>query len=131
MEGFLYWVVGIISRIHTYIMGLNDRVEYNFTDKELHFIVIAALGIALVLLIQPVFKWLAERGYTLAITFIYVFTLIVVITFAIEIGQRATGTGHMEFADITYGILGFIFAFLAYAVIRAVVKLIWSHIKKD
>ena len=129
MEGFLYWVVGIISRIHTYIMGMNDQVEYNFTDKELHFIVIAVLGIGLVLVIQPLFRWLAESGYTLAITFIYVFTLIVVITFAIEIGQKATGTGHMEFADITYGILGFIVAFIIYAVIRAIVKLIWNHIK--
>ena len=130
MEGFLYWVVGIISRIHTYIMGMNDQVEYSFTDKELHFIVIAVLGLAMVLIIQPIFKWLAESGYTLAITFIYVFTLIVVITFAIEIGQKATGTGHMEFADITYGILGFIVAFIIYAVIRAVVKLIYNHIKK-
>ena len=129
MEGFLYWVVGIISRIHTYILGMNDQVEYNFTDKELHFIVIAVLGIGLVLVIQPLFRWLAESGYTLAITFIYVFTLIVVITFAIEIGQKATGTGHMEFADITYGILGFIVAFIIYAVIRAIVKLIWNHIK--
>lgn len=129
MEGFLYWVVGLISQIHTAIMGLNDQVEYNFTDKELHFIVIAILGIALVLVIQPIFRWLAETGNTLVITFIYVFTVIVVITFAIEIGQKATGTGHMEFADITYGILGFIVAFIVYAIIRAIVKLIYSHVK--
>lgn len=130
MEGFLYWIVGLISQIHTYIMGLNDQVEYNFTDKELHFIVIAGLGLILVLLIQPVFRWLAETGHTLVVTFIYVFTVIVVITFAIEIGQKATGTGHMEFADITYGILGFIAAFIIYAIIRAVVKLIADKVKK-
>lgn len=130
MEGFLYWVVGMISRVHTYIMGMNDRVEYNFTDKELHFIVIAALGLGLVLLIQPIFRWLAESGRTLVITFIYVFTLIIVITFAIEIGQKATGTGCMEFADITYGILGFLAAFIVYAIIRAIVKLIASKAKR-
>ncbi len=130
MEGFLYWIVGLISQIHSYIMGLNDQVEYNFTDKELHFIVIAVLGIALVLVIQPVFRWLAESGHTLIITFIYVFTLIVVITFAIEIGQKATGTGCMEFADITYGILGFIVAFIVYAVIRTIVKMIAERIRK-
>ena len=124
MENFLYWIVGLISQIHTYIMGLNDQVEYSFTDKELHFIVIAVLGLAFVFIIQPLFKWLAESGHTLVITFIYVFTLIVVITFAIEIGQKVTGTGHMEFADITYGILGFIVAFIVYAIIRAIVKLI-------
>jgi len=130
MEGFLYWIVGIISQIHTHIMGLNDQVEYNFTDKELHFIVIAILGLIMVFIIQPVFRWLAESGHTLVITFIYVFTLIIVITFAIEIGQKATGTGHMEFADITYGVLGFIAAFIAYAVIRAIVQLVAGKLKK-
>jgi len=129
MEGFLYWIVGLISQIHTYIMGLNDTVEYSFTDKELHFIVIAILGLLLVLIIQPLFRWLAESGYTLIITFIYVFTLIVVITFAIEIGQKATGTGHMEFADITYGILGFMAVFIVYTVIRTIMKLISGKVK--
>ena len=122
MGEFLYWAVGLVSRIHTYIMGLNDRGGYNFSDKELHFIVIAALGVGLVLVIHPIVKWLAERGYSLAITFIYVFTVIVGITFAIEIGQRVTGTGHMEFADIAYGIFGFVAAFIAYAIVYVIVK---------
>ena len=130
MEGFLYWIVGLISQAHTFIMGLNDQVEYNFTDKELHFIVIAVLGIILLFIIQPLFRWLAETGRTLAITFIYVFTLIVVLTFAIEIGQEATGTGCMEFADITYGILGFLAAFIVYAVIRGIARMIADRVRK-
>ena len=36
----------------------------------------------------------------MVIAWIYVFTLIIVITFAIEIGQKVTNTGNMEFADI-------------------------------
>ena len=35
-------------------------------------------------------------------------TLIIVITFAIEIGQKVTNTGNMEFADIVFGVVGFI-----------------------
>lgn len=39
------------------------------------------------------------------------FTLIIVITFAIEIGQKVTNTGNMEFADIVFGVVGFIVMF--------------------
>lgn len=40
------------------------------------------------------------------IAFIYVFTVIVVITFAIEIGQKISDSGTMDFADIVFGIAG-------------------------
>jgi hypothetical protein len=36
----------------------------------------------------------------------------------------------MEFADITYGILGFLAAFIIYAIIRAIVKLIAGKVRK-
>jgi len=55
------------------------------------------------------------------ITFFYVFTVIIVITFAIEIGQGVLGTGSMEQGDITYGIIGFLFFFAIFAVIRLIV----------
>ncbi len=48
----------------------------------------------------------------MVIAWIYVFTLIIVITFAIEIGQKVTNTGNMEFADIVFGVVGFIVMFL-------------------
>ena len=44
------------------------------------------------------------------------------ITFAIEIGQKVTGTGAMEFADIVFGIVGFIVMFLIFAMIRMIYK---------
>ena len=47
-------------------------------------------------------------------------TSILVITFAVEIGQRLTNTGNMEFADIVFGIGGFIVMFAVYAVYRAI-----------
>ena len=56
------------------------------------------------------------------ITWIYVFTLILVITFAVEIGQRLTKTGDMEFADIVSGVGGFVVMFAVFAVIRAAVR---------
>ena len=59
----------------------------------------------------------------------YVFTLIIVITFAIEIGQKVTNTGNMEFADIVFGVVGFIVMFFIFAVIREIYKGIVSLIR--
>ena len=108
MKEFLYMIVGWIAEIHSYLMRFNDSYEYNFSDKELHFIVIGLLGMAFVFIVYPVFKWLAKHNHVMVIAWIYVFTLILVITFAIEIGQKVTNTGAMEFADIVFGVVGFI-----------------------
>ena len=58
-------------------------------------------------------------------------TLIIVITFAIEIGQKVTGTGNMEFADIVMGVFGFIVMFLVFSVLRGIYKLIRNLIRGD
>ena len=111
MKEFLYMIVGWIAKIHSYLMRFNDSYEYNFSDKELHFIVIGLLGMAFVFIVYPVFKWLAKHNHVMVIAWIYVFTLILVVTFAIEIGQKVTNTGAMEFADIVFGVVGFIVMF--------------------
>lgn len=107
MSKYLNLLVAWIARVHDYILTLNDSFETNFTDKQLHFLVIGAMGLGLILLVYPVFKWLANRGRVLAVTWIYVFTVMVVLTFAIEIGQTVTGTGSMDFADVAAGMAGF------------------------
>ena len=118
MKESLYKIVGAIARIHERIMALNNKYEYNLSDKTLHFLVIGALGILLVFIIHPIFKWLARHGHTIVITWIYVFTVMVVITFAIEIGQKITNTGVMEFADIMYGLVGFIYMYFIFLLFR-------------
>ena len=129
LKRLLYWIVGWIARANEHILHLNDAFEYNFSDKELHFLVIGLLGMALVFLIYPLFRYLARRHQEFAITWIYVFTLIVVITFAIEIGQKITGTGSMEFADIAFGILGFVLMYAAFVLVRAIFRLIFPKKK--
>ena len=57
-----------------------------------------------IFVVYPVFKWLAKHDHVMVIAWIYVFTLIIVITFAIEIGQKVTNTGNMEFADAERGL---------------------------
>ena len=129
MKEFLYMIVGWIAEIHSYLMRFNDSYEYNFSDKELHFIVIGLLGMAFVFIVYPVFKWLAKHNHVMVIAWIYVFTLILVITFAIEIGQKVTNTGAMEFADIVFGVVGFIVMFCIFSIVREIYHLICRLIK--
>lgn len=102
MERMLEGMVIFVAKIHNYILSLNDAYEKNFTDKQLHFLVIGILGMLILMVIYPLFKLLSEN-HILAIAFIYVFTVIVVITFAIEIGQKISDSGTMDFADIVFG----------------------------
>ena len=95
------------------------------------FLVIGILGMAFIFVVYPVFKWLAKRNHVMVIAWIYVFTLIIVITFAIEIGQKVTHTGNMDFADIVFGIVGFIAMFFVFSVIRGIYHIICRTIRKN
>lgn len=130
MSRFLYWIVEMIAKVHNWLLKLNDAYEYNFTDKELHFLIIGALGMGMIFVIYPFFKWLVRHGHIMVISWIYVFTLIIVITFAIEIGQRVTHTGVMDFADIVFGVFGFICMFLVFSVIRGIYHLVRRKLRK-
>ena len=120
MADLLYYLVAKMAVVHDAIMTWNDSCETVLTDKELHFIVIGILGMVLLLVIYPLFKALS-RHHVLAIAWIYVFTVMVVVTFAIEIGQGITHTGNMEMEDIVSGLAGFMFLFIIFAVLRAIV----------
>lgn len=131
MRDIIYLFTTWVARLHESIIGINDSGEYYLSDKQLHFWVIGLFGMALILLIQPIFKGLAENGYTLVITWIYVFTVVLVITFAIEIGQWYTGSGVMESEDVAYGITGFLVLFFIYAIVRATILTIYRMLKSD
>ena len=120
LKEFLYAMIEYVAKIHNYIMGLNDKYEYDFSDKQLHFLVIGAIGMLLIFIVYPLFKWLARTGHVMVIAWIYVFTVILVITFAIEIGQKVTNTGNMEFADIVFGVVGFFVMFFIFALVRSI-----------
>ncbi len=120
LKELLYQAVDWIAMIHDKITRWNDQFEMTLSDKELHFLVIGVLGMLLIFLIHPLFRHLAKTNHVMVISWIYVFTLILVITFAIEIGQRISKKGDMEFADIVFGVGGFIALFAVFAVIRAV-----------
>ena len=131
MKNLLYKIVAYIARIHTKLLGINDSYEYNFSDKQLHFLVIGILGMLGIFVFYPLFRYLAKKGHVLVIAWLYTFTLILGLTFAIEIGQGATGTGIMEFADIVAGIGGFILMFAVFALLRELYHLIRDWVRSS
>lgn len=122
-ESILYEMTMIAAQIHEFILHLNDNFELALGDKELHFLVMFALGMMLFFAVHFVFKRLAKWSIT-AISFIYVFTVMTVLGFAIEIGQKITGTGEMDFRDIVAGLYGVLLFFAIYTVYRVAVMLI-------
>lgn len=114
LKEYLYWIVYRLSDIHNWILQINNGYEYNLSDKMLHFLVVGVVGMVLFWIVHPVVHFLARRGLQVVISWFYALTLVVVLTFGIEIGQKITGTGHMEFADIVFGVGGYLAMFAVY-----------------
>ena len=131
MKKILYTLIHIISAAHEWFLSLNDSHELFLNDKQLHFLVIGLMGLALVLLLHPIFTLLAKHDHVLVITWLYVFTVVIVVTFAIEIGERASGQSKMEFADIAFGVVGFLVMFAVFAVIRGIFRYIIDIFKRE
>lgn len=117
MKEMLYRIVAYIAVIHDKINTLNDHTK-GFTDKELHFIVIGIIGMLMIFVLVPVVRWLSKHGHYLILTWFYVVTVLIVLTFAIEIGQGITHTGTLDFYDIVSGLGGFFFFYAIYVIIR-------------
>jgi len=116
LSSALKFITGIINYFHDNLILLTKFMGLSLNDKQLHFLVIGFLGILLFILVDKLFKFLVQYSLT-AISFIYTFTVLVVFVFAIEIGQKVTGRGNMEFQDIVEGLWGFLVAFAIYLTI--------------
>ena len=119
MEEFIKLIVAIVNELHDIVITLMYSLGFSVTDKELHFWVIGLLGMAGFIVVQFLFRILANWSIT-AISFIYTLTVLLVVVFAIEIQQKITGRGNMEFADAVVGLQGFIVLFIIYVVIRLI-----------
>lgn len=123
-------LIDIIYKTHTYFLSMNDSFEAQLSDKQLHFLIIGLLGIGMLLVIYPLFKWMAKKNLTVLISWFYVFTVLVVITFAIEIGQWYSHTGEMDFSDILAGLVGYFAMSFIFLLVVAIIELIKSIFKK-
>jgi hypothetical protein len=125
-------LVNIIKELIKLMNDIHDTIIHKahiggFSDKQLHFIIIGIIGAIIFAGTQMLFKWLAKRSIT-AISFIYTFTVLVVLVFGIEIEQKITGRGNMEFNDILAGIYGFLYIFSFYLVIRLIIYICKRYI---
>lgn len=121
MVKILKLITTIVNYFHDKLVLLANHFGLQFNDKQLHFLVVGFLGMLLYIFVNQVFKYLARYSLT-AISFIYTFTVMVVFVFAIEIEQKLTGRGHMEFQDIVNGLWGFIVAFALYIGVRMIIR---------
>ncbi len=123
MKDLLYIMVDWIAMVHDSLLKINDHIDMGLSDKWLHFIVIGLLGLCIYFATHFVFKRLAKKSVS-AISWIYTMTVIVVITFAIEIGQHVTGTGAMEAMDIIRGLEGVLFFGVVYTLAARLIHFI-------
>ena len=126
MSRIIFFIVNLITKLHAKFLSLNDTYGLSLTDKQLHFIIIGVFGFCMLLVIQPIFSYISKHYGLLFISFSYVFTIVIVVSFAIEIGQAYTGSGTMDFYDIASGLLGFFVFFGIYLI----GYLIYKGIKK-
>jgi hypothetical protein len=129
MVEILKLIASFINDLHDKVLDIVSIAGYQLNDKQLHFIFMALIGIIIFAFTQLIFKYLAKYSIT-AISFIYTFTVMIVIVFAIEIQQKLTNRGNMEFADIVYGLYGFIYIFLIYLLIKLIILAIKYIYKK-
>ncbi|MFC4323398.1 hypothetical protein [Litchfieldia salsa] len=120
MKEVIKLIAEITNISHDLLMDFSDAMGWQLTDKELHLWVMGIMGIIVFFVVQVVFKALAKWSIT-SISFIYSFTVLVVIVFAIEIQQKITGRGNMEFLDAVIGLWGFLLFFGAYLIIRLLI----------
>jgi hypothetical protein len=129
MLNILRSIASFFNYIHDILIKLSKTLGLNLTDKQLHFLVVGILGIILFILVNKIFHTVARYSLK-AVSFIYTFTVLIVLVLAIEIEQKITGRGNMEFADIVNGIWGFVALFILYILIELAVKKFKQFIRK-
>lgn len=127
MKDFIILLAEIVNNVHDII---NDTFGMHLTDKQLHFWVIGIVGILTFFFVYFCFKIIAKMKWSIAIlSFIYTFTVMIVLVFAIELQQAITNRGNMEFADAVMGLWGFLVFFMVYAVVAILVYAIAKWMK--
>lgn len=122
MIEFLKFITNIVNFAHDEIVALFTAWGLTLTDKQLHFIVIGVFGLCVMGCIHLLFKVLSKLSIE-SISFVYTFTVLLVVVFAIEIQQKITNRGIMEFDDAAYGIYGFLAMYFGWLGVKWVVKI--------
>jgi hypothetical protein len=123
MKYFILLITNLVNLIHDFIVNTANEIGINITDKDLHLLVFGIIGISIFIIVHFCFKMLSEISIT-AISFVYTLTLVLVLVFAVEIEQKISGRGQMEFDDAVMGLWGFLLFFTAFLILKGIFVLI-------
>ncbi|WP_226035011.1 hypothetical protein [Aquibacillus saliphilus] len=131
MREAIQLMADIVNEGHDVLIVLFQLLGFNLNDKQLHFWIIGIIGIVTFFFVYTFFKLLDKlKISTTVFSFIYTFTVMIVLVFAIEIQQAITNRGNMEFADAVIGLWGFIVFFLVYVILALTILIIKKVLNK-
>ncbi|MCK1983224.1 MULTISPECIES: hypothetical protein [Peribacillus] len=133
MKEIIQILAEIVNNLHDFILFfVSDTLNSNATDKDLHFWIMGIIGIIIFLFVLILSNLISRMRFGITIlSFLYTFTVMVVLVFAIEIQQALTSRGNMEFQDAAVGLWGFIVFFLVFAVLSSIFLLVKNFFKQS
>ncbi|WP_163526943.1 hypothetical protein [Halobacillus ihumii] len=124
MKEVIVFLAEIVNVFHDLLLEVSQSSGWNLTDKELHFWIIGILGIIGLIFVDVLFHMIARWSITV-ISFLFTLSMVLVFVLAVEIQQKITGRGAMEFNDAAISVLGF----LAFCVVYFFMKMIAKWIR--
>ncbi|MGE7186627.1 hypothetical protein ACQKKK_22510 [Peribacillus sp. NPDC006672] len=133
MKEFIQILAEIVNNLHDFILFfVSDTLNSNATDKDLHFWIMGIIGIIIFLFVLFLSNLISRMRFGITIlSFLYTFTVMVVLVFAIEIQQALTSRGNMEFQDAAVGLWGFIVFFMVFAAVSSIFLLVKNFFKQS
>lgn len=125
MEQTIKLLAKLVNFIHDVIVDLTDFFGWPLTDKDLHFWLFGLLGFLIYVVVDRLFKWMAKWNLSL-VSFLYTFTVMAVLALLLEVMQKVTKRGNMEFLDFIYGIWGFI----AFWLVFVSLSFLWKRVSR-
>ncbi|MDM5212689.1 hypothetical protein QUF94_14780 [Peribacillus sp. NJ4] len=133
MKEIIQILAEVVNNLHDFILFfVSDTLNSNATDKDLHFWIMGIIGIIIFLFVLFLSNLISRMRFGITIlSFLYTFTVMVVLVFAIEIQQALTSRGNMEFQDAAIGLWGFIVFFMVFAVLSSIFLLVKNFFKQS
>ncbi|MBV7503647.1 hypothetical protein KW850_00015 [Bacillus sp. sid0103] len=122
MKEIILMLTDLLNNIHDFIqIYASNYLNLGLNDKDLHFWIMGIIGIFVFLIVLILSKLISKMPFGITIlSFLYTFTFMVVLVFAIEIQQAITNRGNMEFQDAIVGLWGYVVFFLGFTIISSV-----------
>lgn len=137
LKEIILMLTELLNNVHDFInVYANQYLNLGLDDKDLHFWIMGIIGIFVFLVVLSLSKFISKMPFGITIlSFLYTFTFMVVLVFAIEIQQAITNRGNMEFQDAIVGLWGYVVFFLGFAIIAFIIliakRLLNKLLKKD